>query len=40
MGPLQLATWPHGAVTVHSRRQQLLVTTFQTNLRWVLAEAR
>jgi competence protein ComEC len=40
LGPLQLATWPHGAVTVHSRRQQLVVTTFQTRLRWQLTEAR
>jgi competence protein ComEC len=37
-GPLQLATWPHGAVTIHSRRDELIVTTFQTGKRWLLPQ--
>jgi competence protein ComEC len=40
LGPLRLATWPHGAVTIQSRAGELTVTTYQTNLRWVLAEGR
>jgi competence protein ComEC len=37
-GPLQLATWPHGAVIVRSRQQSLTVETFQTKRLWQLAE--
>lgn len=31
-----LGTWPHGAITVRSRRSEVVVETFRTRERWVL----
>ena len=35
-GARYLGTWPHGAITIHSRRDALSVETFQTEERFVI----
>jgi competence protein ComEC len=37
MGAVYWGTWPHGAVTIHSRRADLSADTFQTGKRLVLS---